>query len=104
MSWSKIKDLGIYKIGEKTESRISLDSDGQRFVLNIRNWTQNSKGEEQVTRNGYAIDLENEELLTGLYNALGQMLDKPKAKAKAPKEKELSPEAKKRLARMGIAM
>jgi hypothetical protein len=101
--WKCIKQLGSVKTGEKTDVKLSVDSDGERAILNIRQYVNGTT----PTKKGFSIDVENEELMTLVYNALGLMLDKPVKVAPpvlVPEPEKMSKNAKKRLARLGVSV
>lgn len=102
-NWKCLKNLGAVKLGDKTELRITIDTDGEKAMLNLRSWVNGTT----PTKKGIAFDLDNEELLLAVYNAIGIALDKPVkvAPAKAVEAKpELSKNAKRKLERYGVTV
>lgn len=100
--WKNVKELGQVKLGDKTALKATVDTDGSRYVLNFREYVNGTT----PTRKGIALDMENEEAMLLIYNALAVALDKPAKKATPVPVVEdkpaLSRNAKKKLARMGV--
>ena len=100
--WTTVKNLGAVSLGEKTELKLSIDTDGVKAVLNLRAWVNGTT----PTKKGIALDLDNEDALLAVYNAIGIALDKPaRAKAEpAPAKPTMSKNAKRKLERYGVTV